>query len=87
MRYPESAKVHIWVCDDNRRPEMRRLAEEMGVGYFDRPDNKGAKAGNLNHALARTSAPYIMTLDADMIPRSDFLLKRDPVKVCVIDTI
>ena len=32
------------------------LAEEMGVGYFDRPDNKGAKAGNLNHALALTGA-------------------------------
>ena len=33
---------------------MRALAEEMGVGYFDRPDNSGAKAGNLNAALART---------------------------------
>ena len=54
------------------------LAEEMGVGYFDRPDNKGAKAGNLNHALALTGAPYVVTLDADMIPRSDFLLKTIP---------
>lgn len=78
MRYPDPAKVHIWVCDDKRRPEMRRLAEEMGVGYFDRPDNKDAKARNLNHAMARTSAPYIVTLDADMIPRNDFLLKTIP---------
>ena len=45
MRYLDPAKVHIWVCDDKRRPEMRRLAEEMGVGNFDRPDIKGAKAG------------------------------------------
>ena len=78
LKYPDRSKVHIWVCDDNRRPEMRALAEEMGVGYFDRPDNKGAKAGNLNHALGLTSAPYLVTLDADMIVRSDFLLKTIP---------
>lgn len=78
IKYPDPSKVHIWLCDDNRRPEMRALAKEMGVGYFDRPDNEGAKAGNLNHAMALTSAPYIVTLDADMIPRSDFLLKTIP---------
>lgn len=78
LRYPDKSKVHVWVCDDNRRPEMRALAEEMGVGYFDRPDNQGAKAGNLNHAMGLTSAPYIVTLDADMIPRSDFLMKTIP---------
>ncbi len=78
LRYPDPSKVHIWVCDDNRRPAMRELAKEMGVGYFDRPDNKGAKAGNLNHALSLTSAPYVVTLDADMIVRSDFLLKTIP---------
>ena len=79
LRYPDQNKVHIWVCDDNRRPEMRALA----VGYFDRPDHEGAKAGNLNHALARTSAPYVVTLDADMIPKSDFLMKTIPYFVDV----
>ncbi len=83
MKYPEPGKVHIWLCDDDRRPQIRALAEEMGVGYFDRPDNQGAKAGNLNHALARTEAPYVVTLDADMIPRSDFLLKTIPYFVDV----
>lgn len=78
LQYPDRSKVHIWLCDDNRRPEMRKLAEEMGVGYFDRPDNKGAKAGNLNHAMEQTKAPYIVTLDADMIPRSCFLMKTIP---------
>ena len=78
LKYPDKSKVHIWVCDDNRRPEMRKLAEDMGVGYFDRPDNKGAKAGNLNNALTKTSAPYVVTLDADMIVRSEFLLKTIP---------
>ena len=83
LSYPDKSKVHIWICDDNRRPSMRALAEEMGVGYFDRPDNKGAKAGNLNAAMKRTSAPYVVTLDADMIPRSDFLLKTIPYFVDV----
>ena len=78
MRYPYPEKVHIWLCDDNRRAHMRKLAEKMGVGYFERPDNQGAKAGNLNHALKRTSAPYVVTFDADMIPRSDFLMKTIP---------
>lgn len=83
LKYPDTSKVHIWVCDDNRRQSMRQLAESMGVGYFDRPDNKGAKAGNLNAALARTSAPYVVTLDADMIVKSDFLLKTIPYFVDV----
>ncbi len=78
MRYPDKNKVHIYLCDDNRRPEMRRLAEQMGVNYLDRPDNKGAKAGNLNHAMEHSSSPYIVTFDADMIPKSDFLMKMVP---------
>ncbi|MCR5342830.1 MAG: cellulase family glycosylhydrolase [Butyrivibrio sp.] len=78
LSYPDKNKVHVYVCDDNRRSEMRKLAEDMGVGYFDRPDNKGAKAGNLNNALIKTSSPYVVTLDADMIVKSDFLLKTIP---------
>ena len=78
LKYPDMSKVHIWVCDDNRRPAMRELAEKMNVGYFDRPDNEGAKAGNLNHAMGLTRAPYIVTLDADMIVKRDFLLKTIP---------
>lgn len=78
LKYPDKSKVHVWVCDDNRRAHIRELAEELGVGYFDRPDNEGAKAGNLNCAMARTSSPYVVTMDADMIPRSEFLLKTIP---------
>ena len=78
MEYPDKSKVHIYICDDNRRPQMRALAEELGVNYFDRPDNEGAKAGNLNAALARTSSPYVVTFDADMIPQRKFLLRTIP---------
>lgn len=78
MEYPDKSKVHIYLCDDNRRPEMRALAAKMGVNYLDREDNEGAKAGNLNNALAHSNSPYVVTLDADMIPKSDFLMKTIP---------
>jgi cellulose synthase (UDP-forming) len=78
MDYPNKNKVHIYLCDDSRRPEVRKLADEMGVHYIDREDNKGAKAGNLNHAMTVTSSPLIVTFDADMIPKHDFLLKTVP---------
>ncbi len=78
LEYPDPAKVHVWLCDDNRRPQIRALAERMGIGYFDRPDNEGAKAGNLNAAMARTSAPYVVTLDADMIVQRGFLMQTIP---------
>jgi len=83
LSYPDQSKVHIWLCDDGRRISMKNLARDMNVGYFDRPDNKGAKAGNLNNALAQTSSPYVVTIDADMIVRSDFLLKTLPYFVYV----
>ncbi|HKK96055.1 MAG TPA: glycosyltransferase family 2 protein [Anaerovoracaceae bacterium] len=81
MEYPNLSKVHIYLCDDNRRPEMRELAKKLGVGYFDRPDNKGAKAGNLNNALKQTKSPYVVTFDADMIPQKEFLMKTMPYYV------
>jgi len=70
--------VHIYVCDDSRRAWMRELAEKMGVNYLDRPDNKGAKAGNLNHAISVTTSPLVATFDADMIPNHNFLMKTIP---------
>ncbi|ORX78046.1 hypothetical protein BCR32DRAFT_247468 [Anaeromyces robustus] len=83
LDYPDKKKVHIWVCDDNRRSNIRQLAKKMNVGYFDRPDNKGAKAGNLNNAMSHTFSPYIVTLDADMIVKSNFLLKTIPYFIYV----
>ncbi len=78
LDYPDPTKVHIWLCDDKRRPAMRALAQRMGIGYFDRPNNEGAKAGNLNAAMARTSSPYVVTLDADMIVQRSFLMQTIP---------
>ena len=78
MDYPDKSKVHIYLCDDNDRPEIAKLAHDMGVGYFGLSDNKLAKAGNLNHALSKTDSPLVVTFDADMIPRSNFLMETVP---------
>lgn len=78
MDYPDKRKVHIYLCDDGHREEMKALAAGLGVHYLDRDSHEGAKAGNLNHALSRTHSPYVVTFDADMVPRSCFLMKTIP---------
>ncbi|MDW8443063.1 MAG: glycosyltransferase [Acetobacteraceae bacterium] len=67
--------LRVWVCDDGRREWLARYCQEKGVGYLTRPDNKGAKAGNINAALARTSAPFVLVLDADFAPRRNMLYR------------
>ncbi|MDE5698460.1 MAG: glycosyltransferase [Lachnospiraceae bacterium] len=78
MKYPDPSKVHIYLCDDGHRPEMKALAARMGINYLDREDHEGAKAGNLNNGLAHSNSPYVVTFDADMIPRSNFLMRTIP---------
>lgn len=78
MDYPDKKKVHIYICDDNNRPEVAEIAKQLGVGYFGINDNKDAKSGNLNNALSKTSSPLIATFDADMIPQHTFLMKTVP---------
>lgn len=73
LDYPDKSKVHIYLCDDGNREEMGVLASQLGVTHLVRDTHKHAKAGNLNHAMKMTSSPYIMTFDADMIPRRHFL--------------
>lgn len=78
MEYPDRSKVHIYLCDDANRPEIRQLALDMGVGCFQLEKNAEAKAGNLNNALRNTKSPLIVTFDADMIPREEFLKETVP---------
>lgn len=65
----------VFVLDDGKRDAMRQMAEELGCGYKIRPNNKHAKAGNLNHALAETDGELVAIFDADHIPVRGFLQK------------
>lgn len=78
MDYPDKNKVHIYLCDDTNRVEMKALAKHMNINYITREDRKDAKAGNYNNALKNTKSPLIVTFDADMIPMSDFLMSTVP---------
>lgn len=78
MEYPDKSKVHIYICDDGHREEIKKLAAQIGINYLDREDHSGHKAGNLNNALAHSSSPYVVTFDADMIPQSAFLMETIP---------
>lgn len=74
MDYP---RYTVWVLDDGERDWLRDYCKKKGARYLTRPDNRHAKAGNLNHGLAvsatQTNADLVMVLDADFVPRRDFL--------------
>ncbi|MBV8987578.1 MAG: glycosyltransferase, partial [Solirubrobacterales bacterium] len=67
------AEVRVWVLDDGNDDAMRDLAERYGVGYIRRAEHTGAKAGNINHALTKTSAPFIAVFDSDHVADPAFL--------------
>ncbi|MGD2181976.1 glycosyltransferase [Lusitaniella coriacea] len=63
----------IYVLDDGKRSEIKELTRELGCGYITRPNNKHAKAGNLNNGIARTNGEIIVCFDADFVPTKNFL--------------
>jgi cellulose synthase (UDP-forming) len=66
---------HIYLLDDTHRPEIRKMAADLGCEYMTRPDNQYAKAGNLNHAIAHTTGELIVVFDADFVPTRNFLTR------------
>ncbi len=72
MDYPANKKK-VFVLDDGRREEFRQFAASVGAVYVTREGNAHAKAGNINHALARTSAEYVASFDCDHVPTRSFL--------------
>jgi cellulose synthase (UDP-forming) len=65
--------VRVWLLDDGDSDEMRAIAEDNGVGYIQRPVHDHAKAGNVNHALGQTDAPFVAIVDCDHVVSLDFL--------------
>lgn len=71
MEYPHKT----YVLDDGRRPEVEKLAKELGAEYLARSANLHAKSGNMNEALKYSNGEIIVVFDADGVPRKDFLTK------------
>jgi len=65
--------VRIFLLDDGGREEMAALAARHGVRCIQRPQHEGAKAGNINWALAQTDAEMIAILDCDHVPVPEFV--------------
>lgn len=83
-------RTTIHLCDDGRRSEMRDLAQQHGIRYVTRPDNRHAKAGNINAVLPSLKGDLVLILDADHVPSPDFAeatsgFFRDP-SVAVVQT-
>jgi cellulose synthase (UDP-forming) len=73
MRYPHPIDLRVHVLDDGKRPAMRQVAEEEGVGYLTRPTNVGFKAGNMRNGMEHTSGDLIVVCDADTRPFPELL--------------
>lgn len=78
MKYPDSSRIHVYLCDDGARESMRELSDQMGIHYLCRNVNTDAKAGNFNFALIKSRSPLIAIFDADMMPKENFLMKTVP---------
>ena len=76
--------TRVWVLDDGRRPWLAELCASKGADYLTRPDNRDAKAGNINHAVDflrdRPDPPeFIAMFDADFVPQREFLWRTMPL--------
>jgi cellulose synthase/poly-beta-1,6-N-acetylglucosamine synthase-like glycosyltransferase len=84
-------EARAYVLDDGASDEAHSVSESFGFSYIRRPDLPAfKKAGNLRYAFARTSAEFLVILDADFAPRRDFLAETlpymDDPKIAIVQT-
>ncbi len=86
---------NTYVCNDGRFARrdnwqaIERMADRLGVPCFTRTDGYKGKAGNLNHAYARTDGDFIAIIDADHLARpelGDDLLGHFHPRVALVTT-
>ena len=85
-RTAEAAKAvrgahSTWILDDGKSDAVRDLAAALQIGYIRRLTNHGAKAGNVNNALTVAKGDFFVILDADFVPRPEFLEETLPFMV------
>jgi len=78
MKYPAFS---IYILNDGKVAnrdnwqEAEAIAQRQGVTCITRTKPGGAKAGNINNALADTKEPYVVVFDADHEPKPEFLIE------------
>jgi cellulose synthase (UDP-forming) len=74
LRLRHRPAPEVWVLDDGGRPWVADMCRELGARYLSRPaPREHAKAGNLNYALGRVRAEFLLIVDADHVPLPTFL--------------
>lgn len=63
-----AGRLNIHVLDDGDRGWLASYCAERGVNHLTREGGAHAKAGNINAALTKTHAPFVLILDADFVP-------------------
>lgn len=69
LDYPHTT----WLIDEGDRPEIARLAIEMGVEYLAPAQPDTDRANNLNNALRHAAGEFIAIFDAGHAPKRSFL--------------
>ena len=81
MNY-EKKKIYVlndgFVAKKDNWKEIVQLARSENVECITRRISGGAKAGNINHALKKTTGEIVVIFDADMVAHRDFLDKVTP---------
>ncbi len=75
LDYPKD-RYTVYVCDDGARESIRAVCEEFGARWITREEHVHAKAGNLNNCFKKhATGEFALILDADMVPKGNFLKK------------
>jgi cellulose synthase (UDP-forming) len=71
------ADLKIYVLDDANSPDLKILANQLGIHHLSRLaaglERENAKAGNLNFGLRHSASELILSLDADQAPKANIL--------------
>jgi cellulose synthase (UDP-forming) len=82
MRYHGKKEVYVlndgFVAKKDNWREIEVMARQLGARCITRTVPGGAKAGNINNALAQTQGELVAIFDADHVPHEDFLEKTVP---------
>ena len=69
IEYPH----RTYLLDGSGNPELKLLAERIGILRIDCADVSGAKAGKVNYALSQTNGEIVLVIDPDHIAEPQFL--------------
>jgi cellulose synthase (UDP-forming) len=80
----------IYLLDDGKKVETAIFANQMGIRYITRDNNRFFKAGNLNNALHYIREKFFVVVDADFALHPEFLLRTLPLfhdrKIAAVQT-